>query len=604
MYFNIFIILFIKMAKHSVSGKDKFFLIFEAIFIISYLTCGIFELCLCINMYAENVLSQQFYYFYLIHSRVRIPSYNAILDFKNVNAECPLYPEPPKEPSLLLQFKPRKILELSKVTNTNVTDVSETVQIYDRNKDITILKNTSYLRDLGYFTFDLHVQNTSSIDFLTKYQFSIWRQAKMCVLTLILSDPKAMALIPSQQECKDYLHNEFSVACGTYANNTYKLCIQRNYLNINETLSAMQIDSSKWDQDWICPYNYFKIDFDPNPNYNASDPKSEIIKGLVYQQFMNNVTDPNYANYSDKYLFYDLDNAILGKYQNITTSEEKFVFASADPSEYIVGQPYGFMDSFGGILDNYDFLELYNQSYFKESVTSEEKNLTTYDPDFLQGASGNSYYRPEDVSNSKTQIKLTYWGHPVLSEECFKNFISTQGYFYYWDNLNKIGTEFLDESLPLLIAWVIVQIFISIFWHFKIRFKLILYKFKKGSLAPPDEKSEFETKFTSKLVNVIMFALLFNGLLFHDKTFTYIIEFTQGVIDNRCYPDQITLDSFSTFQKYVIKMKDSNSFILNLLIVSASTESLLLLVFTLEFLLVLKAKREQKLLEEALCKED
>ena len=72
------------MAKHSVSGKDKFFLIFEAIFIISYLTCGIFELCLCINMYAENVLSQQFYYFYLIHSRVRIPSYNAILDFKKI----------------------------------------------------------------------------------------------------------------------------------------------------------------------------------------------------------------------------------------------------------------------------------------------------------------------------------------------------------------------------------------------------------------------------------------------------------------------------------------------------------------------------------------
>jgi hypothetical protein len=592
------------MAKYSISCKDKFFLIFEAIFIFSYLVCGIIELCLCLNMYAEHIQSQQFYYYYLIHSRVRIPSYNAMLDFKNVNAECPLYPDPPKEPSYLLQFKPRKVLELSKITNTNVTDVSDTVQIYDRNNDITVLKNTSYLYDLGYYTFDLQVQNTSSVDFLTKYQFSIWRQAKMCVLTLILSNPKAMALIPSQNNCKEYLQNEYSVECGTYANETYKLCIQRNYLNINETLSATQFDSSTWDQDWICPYNYFKIDFDPNPHYNASDPKSEIIKGLVYQQFMNNVTDPLYANYSDKYLFYDLDKAILGTYQNISTPDESFVFASADPTEYIVGKPYGFMDSFGGFLDNYDFLELYNQSYYKEAVTNNQTNLTTYDPDFLQGSSGNSYYRPVDISPNKTQIKLTYWGHPILSQECFKNFISAEGYYYYWDNLNKIGTEFLDESLPLLIAWVIVQLFISIFWHFKIRFSLILYKFKKGNLAPPDEKSEFETKFTSKLVNVIMFALLFNGLLFHDKTFSYIIDFTQGVLDNRCYPDQITLDSFSTFQNYVNNMRGYNSFILKLLIVSASTESLLMLVFTLEFLLVLKKKRELRLLEEALLKEN
>jgi hypothetical protein len=591
------------MAKHSISGAEKCGLIFESIFIFSYLVCGIIALCLTLQMYSEHLQSTRYYYYYLIHSRVRIPSYNALLDFKNVDDECPLYPDPAYKPSYILQFKPRKVLELGLITGANVTDVSETVQLYDLSLEGTkVMMNTSYLYDLSYYNFDLQEPGESTVTLQTKYQFSVWRGTKMCVLTLKLNDPQAMALIPADKNCTIFLENDKSVECGLYLD-TYKLCMQLNFLSMNETVDAIDFNSSSWDPSWICPYNYFKIDFNPNPSYNSSDPTSQKIKGLTYQQFANHVEDPEYANYTDKYLFYDLDNAILAKYQQIEKPDETFVFAESDPAEYHVGNAYGFIDSFAGIIDSYDFMDMYNQTFYKEPVVNNKTGNITYDPNFLRG-SGNSYFRPTDLSKNKTQIKLTYWGHPVLSKDCFDNFITQNNYFYYWENLNKIGTDFLDESLPLLIAWVIVQLFISIFWHFKIRFSLIRYKLDKGQLSPPDERSEFETKFTTKLVNVIMFALLFNGTIYQDKTFTNIIEFTQGIITYRCYPDQTTLDSFSVFQSYVTSLREKNGMILKTLMISAFTESIVMVMFTFQFLMMLKKKRELQMLEDTLKKVD
>jgi hypothetical protein len=593
------------MAREKLEFREKFFLLIEALFIFLFFILTIVELYSVFMMYSIYIKSQSLYYFYLVHNRLQMKYFNAYIIARSPYDECPYHPPPEDKSPIRISYVPRQILSLGTIKSANPVDVTSKTQIYDNFPKPIIQNNTQAKKK--YFEFDIQQVGTSTLNLMTNYVFNIWKGVNICAIQFFYNDPRAYLLIPKPKEypepvtnawCKEFTQNPTAQGCGVYFD-TYQTCSLITYTSVNNSLKGDAFDSSYWaDQGWTCPFNYFDMNFTYNENYDPSDPKSLKIDGREYMQFLNMVyppDHPNHENYEavvDKYLLYDLDNAFVGEYQTIIYPNETLSFALEDPTVYSIGQPYAFKDAFNGIWDTYSFVEFFNDTYFEKPVHNPKDGKTTYLPQFLVGPDDYTYYLPVDKSPNKLNVSLTYWGQPTVTKECFEQFIHPQKKYDWLVQLSNLQTSFLDDSLPLLLAWLFVKLFISVYWQFSIRLKLIMEKINRGYNFPADIKSDYPTRFTTKLVGLIMFALLFNGLLYQDNYFNTIINFSKNIVIYNCYSIELIKDSILQYKSYAESLLHYNSIFLFSLCFSLTLEILTTIFYTIDYFIEQKIERE------------
>ena len=599
------------MAREKVEFREKVFLIVEAFFILIFLILTIVELYSVFMMYTTYISGQTLYYFYLIHNRLQMKYFNAYIVARSPKDVCPFHPPAADNSPIRISYVPRQILSIGTIKQARPIDVTSRTQVYDSFPVPTIQNNT--MAKKHYYEFDLQQAGSSTLYLMTNYVFNIWKGINICAVQFFYSDPRAYLLIPKPAQpetvvnswCKQFTGDSTAQACGTYFD-TYQSCSLITYTSVNNSLKGNSFDSSYWlDQGWTCPFNYFDMNFTYNPSYNASDPTSMKIDGHEYMQFLNMVDvsgTPNLASrvhlyeaIVDKYLLYDLDNAFVGDYQTIQLPNDTLSFALEDPTVYTIGQPYAFKDAFNGIWDTYSFVDFYNDTYYNSAVYNAKSGVTSYLPAFLNGPDDFTFYLPVDRNQYKVNVSLTYWGQPTVTKECFEQFINPQKMYNWLMELSKLQTTFLDDSLPLLLAWLFVKLFISLFWQISIRSKLIYEKLTRGYNFPADIKADYPTRFTTKLVGLIMFALLFNGLLYQSSYFKSIITFTQNLVIYNCYDNQLIIDSVTEYISYTQKLLNYNNIFLFSLCFSVNLEILTTISYVIDYYIQQKAEQEELL---------
>jgi hypothetical protein len=595
--------------------REKIFLFIEVFFIIIFFSCTIFELLSIFKMYSIYINSQSFYYFYLIHNRLQLGAYNSFIKAGAPNAGCPSYPN--RNQSLQLSYVPRRILTLGSIENAALVDVSVTTQVYESWSPLDppadrVIQNNTIARK-KYYEFDIQNKGNSKIELMTNYIFDVWRGINMCVLKMEY-EPKAYVIIPKDDtisntdwtsqdlQCKKITGDNTAQTCGYYFN-TYQTCSLLTYTKINSSLRVTDFDYNKLTKDWSwsCPFNYFDMNLTYSEYYNETDINSLEVNGTEYSQFNNYVEEKykasqkyeKYFSMIDKYFVFDLDNAFIGQYQNISSATDSWDYLDYDPTVYKIGEPYGFKDSFMGIWDTYPLESFYNDTFFQYSVKNPKTKITTYLPEFLSGSDDFTYYIPVDnVQSPPLNISLTYSGLPTITKECFVNYIQPNQKWQWFLYLDKMQTSFLDDNLPLILAWLFVKLFISLFWQFSIRFKLIYEKFKTGKNFPADIKSDYITRYTSKAVCIIVFALLFYGVIYQKNYFFNLIDFSDNMIKYNCYSDSLINDSIIAYKKYVESLDSNNNNILISLMISLSVEILSLLLYFIDHYLYKKAQNK------------
>ena len=309
--------------------------------------------------------------------------------------------------------------------------------------------------------------------------------------------------------------------------------------------------------------------------------------------YKNHLNYEKYVDMIDKYFIFDLDNALLGEYNDISSATDKLNLQDNDPTVFHIGDNYGFKDSFMGIWDTYPFISLYNDTFFKSSVSNPKTKITTYLPEFLSGSDDFTYYMPADrFKSDPLNISLTYSGLPTITKECFTNYILPNKKWEWFYYLSKMKTTFLDDNLPLILAWLFVKLFISLFWQISIRFKLIYEKLKIGRNYPADVKSDYITRYTSKAVCLIVFALLHFGVVYQKNYFFNLVDFSDNMLKYNCYTDSLINDSIKEYKKYVISLDLNNNNILTTLIVSLGVEVMALILYFIDHYLSKVAERE------------
>ena len=165
----------------------------------------LFELVTIVSMYSNYFYMPQYYYFYLVHSRLKPVSYTSYIEPVNPIAPCPIYPEYEKSESRLA-YKSITILEMGKLKNIRSNDITNVTQIYD-----PVFPNNSIVNNtqIGskFYNFEMQIPGNDTVELLTNYQFNIWKGVKMCVLPIYLTNPDAIILIPKVDKCNVFLGN-------------------------------------------------------------------------------------------------------------------------------------------------------------------------------------------------------------------------------------------------------------------------------------------------------------------------------------------------------------------------------------------------------------
>jgi len=438
----------------------------------------------------------------------------------------------------------------------------------------------------------------------------------MCVLRF-QTPSDAFSLVPADKEngkksCQHYLNDQNVESCGLYRNKFF-MCVQYLKLILNDTTAIKDINLDGYstiDPNWACPFNYFKIDFDKYER-PSSDPKFPMyINGdltAIYSNDFDKVSKDNkyykeILEKKDKNFFYDLDTAVLGNYLPMQNATQSFAdFLPDQLTFYAVGQNFGFKDELNGPLDKYDFVNMINDTFYVAPPKKFNASNSNYSflPEFME-SDGPMYpkylYFPVDNFNTTYNVTATLFEltNPVISESCFDNWIKAENDYYFWDNIEALGTEFLEESLPTFIAWSTVQIFISYYWHYKIRYQLINKILLDGELDPADENSEFITKLTSKLTQVIMFMILFFAVIYQGYRFSNGKTILDKLLKFKCYEGPLINQSFEAYKTFLISLELKNNITICSLFISFMLEIIIGVYFIYEY----KLYREEMRLEE------
>jgi hypothetical protein len=540
----------------NLSDQEKCFLYMEIFQIFIYLIMAILQFSFSIKMYAYWSTNSTKYYYYLMNTRIAPPSYLA--DLKIVNdsfAACDVvgYDE---------IYTKHEFQNINLINNANPLDVTSST-LMNPSSNSSFTQNNS-LAGLNYYNVDINTPGSTTINLVSSIPIFAWKNYSFCYRMInIDANQDAFQILPTTQKCKD-IFGQYAVDCGSYRNDSFRLCIRKEYLTYSKLKTPfLDFDIDNTDEN-VCPYNNVRFSSSLNPNYDSSDPNSNLF--LLYMS----PTQRNIGLDQDSNLFVNIGQMKFQGALNVTEEQfgKEFPFIS-NMNTINIGQPYGFYDNYNIVVDSYDWSNFYNESTFYV-YTDPVTGTRTSSPGFLIGIDKSSNYRLNNITTPGIPVYLAFWQLELLSKECYEKVFKSTGRTDVLGLIYQNKVKFITESAGILICWALVAIFISGFCQIYIRFYIIYKKLNDG-LNKSDQDSELLSKLLIKFFQTVIFIVCMSAVIYNNSQFTKKINNLNLSVSNNCF-DINTLKNMNLYSSFLQNLSKDNNLIMIFVICSFSGE--------------------------------
>jgi hypothetical protein len=541
------------MANRLQSCFYKFAIIFEMILIGLCFIATLLELYYSNEMNNFYSTSRYQYFIWLVNTRLVPDSFINDIYLEDSN-ECKK------------GYTPVTFYSLKYIKHTQLRDITNSTYLYDFVKGPPDLLNTTFF-GYKFYDFDVKTFGSEDISLMFKYDFNAWRGSYFCTRRVYFDrDYYAFQLLPKGDVCTSF--NEPVADCGTYLD-TYRLCILLDSLT-NKDGTAVGLNNGSH-----CPVHWV-------------DANDTIASRFTFIRRNDN----NYPQFTDKYLIFDFDKIRFEKFMEVKSPS----VTMPQDDEYYTYKPKGgngIFDLFNRDLDNYTFINFYNDNYYKGPVryinhTTNEPQVSNA-PEFLKIDNEISFIRPTESDNTnQLMVYLTSYVFPVITIKCFTNILMKTGRFDIFGFLKDIRLIIFEETSYTIMIWLCVKLFIVIWCNIKTRFMILIDKLR-GRLTKDDRHSEIVTFLTFKALETICLSLIAVALIYQDITFTDVIGLTTSLIAEDCFDKNITLN-LAYYVDFITKLQEYNVILARLIAASAVIGLVGIVIFLLNILIKVKDK--------------
>jgi hypothetical protein len=219
------------------------------------------ELSFTFNLQSVFSSFQDKYFIFFLQKRATLPRFIGNFSTQsNLTEECSI-------------GKPQNFLELNTFSNVTLREITENVTIIDWDKDPTgnSLFNKTF-KGWKFFDIDLSIPGPDSISLAYNYIFDTFATYKFCSVDFFLdSEYMAYNLIPGNISCSDNFPAFTTADCGSYINNTYRVCL---LLDMMTTTDGIKLSTLGLSNEEACPLNSIGVSANNNSNFNYSNINS------------------------------------------------------------------------------------------------------------------------------------------------------------------------------------------------------------------------------------------------------------------------------------------------------------------------------------------
>jgi hypothetical protein len=465
--------------------------------------------------------------------------------------------------------------------NTSLVDITNKIKVIDLDYYIKTgggrkISNPDFL-DAKFYELDIMKLGNTTIEFMNTISLYTFKKYTFCKRRLYFDQDKSnLKLINKNLTCDTLGENIGSntyIDCGNFKD-YYKICVDKSYDKFNQRESNN--DLSKLTDLDFCPLTDFVMNFIDNPNFKNNTETNPYLSiysytknNTVYTFKTNSTTLFPYLDSINEYDSYGFNQYLMASKDNpknlILKFEESISFNDFYDLEnntalynstdfiysdlknlrnYVVGEKYGFRDSFTHIIGRQGFYSFYNSSNYLGKVEYTENNTqyTSYLPFAMNSPDSRRHYSPKIQSpeeEEKIAVNIALYEVRAFSIYCFENVFEKNGHSDVFNFLNQIRLDFLHEVYPTLLAWFFIVLFIQ-FWGFiKIRVSYLL-DILNFRVNQADIETEKITKYTLKFFMFLAFIIIYKGLSFEKSSIDIIIKNADLLIKYKCYDQNIS----------------------------------------------------------------
>ena len=531
------------------SPCTKYMLYFEKGSIITFAISIIILFNINVYILFENARVLPLYSYYFMNERLVLNYYLTSVYLLPVTI--------PESQCLPGYFK-RDFASIENFKGVPVNDITNITKIQDP------LSNTFGLLDLiklkrTYYNFDITDTRSGFPDFplINKYSLNNWKGTNFCTKRLYFDEYyQGLKMVNVTTQCREKFGNS-SDDCGTYGvpeygsrvndNSKYfRICVLRDLVFIDEELTENL--HSTTDPIYIgmdaCPLQNFDFDYRVNFNYDSRDVNSWAYDSSS-MTMKNNALLKETGNYNLTKMDFWLDPlqnpmplitlfdlAYFDNNQAYPKPNETYVFGIDDDATFNTGQKYGLTDLMAVDLDYYFFFNIFNDTFFSESVYDPSTKTYSYEPDFAVKSDEKNFIVPEKTSSINYKVTLNKKFVPVFSLKCFEGvFQDNPDFIKFLTNLN---IKFIDEYVLSSISLCLMLGLLAYYSEFYIRFYIINRLFE-NNINTYDYNSEKYTKYTHKIWELSLLFISVYYQIFNISKIETGITTADLLLKNDCF---------------------------------------------------------------------
>ena len=541
--------------KSDLEPVYRYFLYFEIITIICFIPIMGVQFGVAFDFF--NYINNQvnLYHYYFVTQRIIPTFYLADLVVKAKNNPY-TYADTFKHncPS---GYSYNNFLRLTEIYNATAEDITKKLVLDDPDYNTIVfnpitgknettntpIKLDPVARNMKFWKFDISKVNLDPtthtyIELVTGWNFVEWKGKRYCKKVINIDHAfKLLQIIEGTKSCTTEFKSYIADDCGSYYNNTYRICALRDFAISNKGVSyaddnKLLTGSDKTQNNNICPITNLEI-------LNKTNPQNIKLTSTIK----------------------NLPNKITGKpddrFQMIFTEMVTFQNPYSKPdgnylmTNYKEGTSLILTNDYTFGMTDYNSIQVDTDSFMR--FVNYTTSAQIYYKNFLNSTSGVDFYMPYD---SKGTVKAVLSLNVIKSIpiSCFQGVYlkeNTSDLFGPKASLNV--TSFFSMSLTILI-WTIASIFLGSYAMGNIRLRIIHMKLN-GSLNSNNKEAEEITKWTIIMFWFIIVMVKMLVVCVMLTKVNYQIYLAQLMIDQQCYSDDV-VGIFTIFIVFLTQCKE------------------------------------------------
>jgi len=445
-----------------------------------------------------------------------------------------------------------RLLVLDEIRNTEPIEITDSINITDPDfPNITLDTNARHYK---FYSYDISTpptnkSNAKTIYLNTPINFNFWKGKRYCRKKIFMDvNNNLLQVIDGDKSCSQELSAYHADDCGSYFNNSYRICAIREYaydLFMNSYNDDEKLLLSK---DNICPVT--KMD-----SQIEKDGSSLIVP------IMKNDPIPSTGKKEDLFFMVIFDWIKFSGYLSNLPGNYSMKNYLAGAISVDVNQTFGIMDDMNIRLDDDDFMNFYTYS----------TDLLMYYRGYLNDTSG-YFYKP--FVSKPTRIILALSVYRTFSPHCYTNVYRARGEMRLLSLAADLDVSDLFGFVLTITVWTAASIFLGFYSGLNLRLKIIIQKLK-GTINLNNKKSEEIMKFTNKLFWFLVFIIKFGVLIQMFVLTLSQLSIVDDFIKFTCYMEE-TIIILKVFQVFLVTCKEKCINILAFLLIEFAMESLII----------------------------